>query len=550
MGGYITTTKQFTMKDDYADTNSYHQATIDISVDDGGKLSWTVTMNHWGDVTATYRYVSLYLSIAGTDVITGQYYQNKTGFPTNNDSTNSGSLTVSGDTVSVKGYICCEQFASYTSNKGRINSETGFLDTSFARSKWTEGKAGNPTLSQTSGSNTYKLTGSYTPDTNNKLTGITVYWTDDGTEPGENNIKSSSNSKTGYYATSVEGETMQQYILSVNSSSSTWSTVAFDVPSTKASSTVRAKLVAMFEKNTVYVPSSGYLTLSPDLKRYSDAAASPSIKVSGITSTALNKFNITATNGEGGWNNRLKTSTINYTLNGTSKSASGLSTTAKASVSTGTIDASSYKDADSLVIKASLTNTFEWGSTTDKMTGKSGTATKTFGKIGAPSITITDTGRNSFTITGVNAIDGTNNEVASKSFSRGYDTSCSTSFDIVNGESQTFNINPPTDKSTTSVNLYAKAVATPTAFGNTITTYANGATTNKPVSIKYYVAPTAPSNIEITSTKSKLVPKAGWKFRWTTGDTYSLELLTFEKKLVLYSSYTYRQSYFHNSGTF
>lgn len=119
--------------------------------------------------------------------------------------------------------------------------------------------------------------------------------------------------------------------------------------------------------------------------------------------------------------------------------------------------------------------------------------------VGVPALTITDNGNNTFTIAGTDGANGTNN-TATTAYSWGYDNKYGNSGLAT---AQTL----PSDKTSATVTVYAKAVTTGT--------YGTAKTTTKSLAVKNYKAPNAPGVPQISYNKSRLTVKENWTYTWS-----------------------------------
>lgn len=122
----------------------------------------------------------------------------------------------------------------------------------------------------------------------------------------------------------------------------------------------------------------------------------------------------------------------------------------------------------------------------------------------AGTCSITDNGDNTFTLKGTKGASGTNNTASGPTLSWGYSNSYGTTF--TNGQKETLKI---ADSSKASRKVYAKSV--------TGATYGDDKTAKDELAIKQYVAPSKPSGISITYTKSRMTIKENWTLKWTGG---------------------------------
>lgn len=185
--GYLSTTENITCKDSYTGTGDlagYHtqQASVDITIDSNGKVSYTINMTNNGAANIG-KGVYLYLKIGGTTLYNKYYsYGDNTidgrwgNFPTGNNSGVSSSFTLSDTskaTVEVTLGICCMQ-----SDLSKGNTVT------LTIIRNTEGSP--PTLKITdNGDNTFTLSGrtGINGANNNTVAASWLYYTTNGKDP-------------------------------------------------------------------------------------------------------------------------------------------------------------------------------------------------------------------------------------------------------------------------------------------------------------------------------------------------------------------------------
>ena len=122
MAGFLSTTKTFTCKDKYS--SYWQQASVKVTINSAGKISWTVTMNNDREGSKG-RGVYLHIKINGQTVKSKGYtvYDDPSSskwltYPTGNGSTDSGTLTMqntSGEYVTVYIYTLATACPSATS---------------------------------------------------------------------------------------------------------------------------------------------------------------------------------------------------------------------------------------------------------------------------------------------------------------------------------------------------------------------------------------------------------------------------------------------------
>lgn len=102
---YLYTDSNPIVKDSYGDT--WQQADLTIKVDASGKGTWSLKMTNKNGYNPS---VSLHLSINNTEIY--DLFENRgTKFPCKNNSTASGTFTVTGDSFDVDLRVCCSQSA-------------------------------------------------------------------------------------------------------------------------------------------------------------------------------------------------------------------------------------------------------------------------------------------------------------------------------------------------------------------------------------------------------------------------------------------------------
>ena len=124
--------------------------------------------------------------------------------------------------------------------------------------------------------------------------------------------------------------------------------------------------------------------------------------------------------------------------------------------------------------------------------------------IGNGTCSITDNGDNTFTLKGTKGASGTNNAASGPTLKWGYNTDYSNTFST--GDKKTLSIATPGNATRT---VYAKSV--------TGATYGDDKTKTASLAVKQYVAPSKPSGIKITYTKSRMTVKENWTLEWTGG---------------------------------
>lgn len=160
MGGFLSTTQQFSLSDDY--NSNWQKATVDITVSATGVVSWTVTMTNSTNTSGKGKAVSLYLKIADKELFHNYYDYSSSSdsswktFPTGHNTSKSGSFTLTNTaatTLSVALKVCCMQYAKIGDNEGRFKT----LDKTITRNTWTDNRLSTPTIAN-NGNNTFTVT--------------------------------------------------------------------------------------------------------------------------------------------------------------------------------------------------------------------------------------------------------------------------------------------------------------------------------------------------------------------------------------------------------
>lgn len=122
--------------------------------------------------------------------------------------------------------------------------------------------------------------------------------------------------------------------------------------------------------------------------------------------------------------------------------------------------------------------------------------------IGTGDVKIKDNGDNTFTITGTKGKNGDNNTASGPNLSWGYTDSYGTT--ATSGRAISLTIENP-------------KAATRRVYAENVTTAAHGSSTTAKThaDIKQHVAPNAPTNLEITHSKSRMTIKENWTLSWT-----------------------------------
>ena len=174
MGGYLKTSKQVVLRDDYS--SYYQQATVDVDVLSDGTVNWKITMKN-DRVGSSGRGVYLYVKIGDKVVRSAGYtvydasgdYRWRT-YPTGNGSSDSGSFTTTAESLDITVHICCMQ--ANIAN-GKKTTET------LTRTTWTDIGKGTVTIID-NGDNTFTIGGTKGKDgTNNPGSGPWLYYSYD-----------------------------------------------------------------------------------------------------------------------------------------------------------------------------------------------------------------------------------------------------------------------------------------------------------------------------------------------------------------------------------
>lgn len=165
MGGYLSTSNTYTIKDYYG--NDWVQASLAVTVDSAGSGSWTLTMTN-DEGGGHWHYLGLYLSIAGS-VIYNKYYTTNNVFPTGHNKSASGTFSTSAASFNVDLRLCTMQNGNvgnrWTDGTAARSNET------FTRTTWSDISKGTVSITD-NGNNTFKISGtSGSGGTNNATTG-------------------------------------------------------------------------------------------------------------------------------------------------------------------------------------------------------------------------------------------------------------------------------------------------------------------------------------------------------------------------------------------
>ena len=175
MAGFLATSKTVVAKDTYSDY--YQQASVDVSVDASGKVSWKITMTN-DNSKSRGRAVDLTVKIGSKTIENTGYISysdtndtNWKTYPTGYNTTKSGSFTLSDTSVEsleITIAICCMQY--YSDSRGTKVTQT------LIRDKWTE--VGDGSIKVTDNfNNTFTITATKGADgENNPATGPSVLW--------------------------------------------------------------------------------------------------------------------------------------------------------------------------------------------------------------------------------------------------------------------------------------------------------------------------------------------------------------------------------------
>lgn len=165
MGGYLSTSNTYTIKDYYG--NDWVQASLAVTVDSAGSGSWTLTMTN-DEGGGHWHYLGLYLSIAGS-VIYNKYYTTNNVFPTGHNKSASGTFSTSAASFNVDLRLCTMQNGNvgnrWTDGTAARSNQT------FTRATWSDISKGTVSITD-NGNNTFKISGtSGSGGTNNATTG-------------------------------------------------------------------------------------------------------------------------------------------------------------------------------------------------------------------------------------------------------------------------------------------------------------------------------------------------------------------------------------------
>ena len=165
MGGYLSTSNTYTIRDYYG--NDWAQASLAVTVDSAGNGSWTLTMTN-DEGGGHWHYLGLYLSIAGS-VIYNKYYTTNNVFPTGHNKSASGTFSTSAASFNVDLRLCTMQNGNvgnrWTDGTAARSNQT------FTRATWSDISKGTVSITD-NGNNTFKISGtSGSGGTNNATTG-------------------------------------------------------------------------------------------------------------------------------------------------------------------------------------------------------------------------------------------------------------------------------------------------------------------------------------------------------------------------------------------
>lgn len=174
MAGYLATSKTVVAKDTYS--SYYQQASVNVSVDESGKVSWKITMTN-DSGSKQGRGVDLLVKIGGKTIADTGYvtYSDSSNskwstYPTGNNTSKSGSFTLSDNSVSsldIYIELCCMQ--SYKSTRGV--AVTGTL----TRTKWEDVSDGTLEI-EDHFNNSFTIKAAPGSGTNNNVVSHEVIW--------------------------------------------------------------------------------------------------------------------------------------------------------------------------------------------------------------------------------------------------------------------------------------------------------------------------------------------------------------------------------------
>lgn len=470
---YTATSKTITLTDYSYNNSDSTTISLTISVAADGAVSYSAKSTN---STGGWKYCGLWITVNG--YTNGNNYFNTPTecanafsgkFPIDDDSTYSRDAgTVSGGSVSYEIKLDCGSDGSVHGWTGSAKNNYKGVTTSgsVTRSYWEDSTAGSCTISQTAGSNTITFSGNLgTAGHGNGMSSATLYYWMNGA--------------TAWASESLTAKSGNSYKIT---------------KTCDRDGNIWAYVSCVYTKHTK--------SSSSDYKKYCyyySAGGAPTCTIS--QDTGSNTVTISGSRGTDGSHNGKTASKLYYNLGkGGSNVEVNLGTTGSNSYTkTLTMDSSN----NNKTITAYVTTTYTYG---DAKT-KSATAltSKYYSSVTAGTVTITDNGNNTFTLTGTKGSNGYNNAATGPTLSWGYDTNYSSSF--TSGDTKTLTIATPANATRI---VYAKSVTGKTNYGS-----AKEATTS--LAVKQYVAPSSPSNIELSYDKSRLTIKETWTLEWTGG---------------------------------
>ena len=477
----------------------------------GGKLDWKITMTTT-DGSGGTPCIYLYFYIGDTKIYDGYYSGTWNAFPRGNGTSDSGSVNITANANVSK---------TLTLKVGVAQRSCQYSDAqTISRKYYTAGTA--PTVSITGGTygKTFTISGRQgTSGTNNPIQSTVVYYTTNGTTPTfENNGKPG----TGTSKITFGASSNAAYSKSIP-------------PSVSNSYTVKAIARSAFMTPK---PTSGHQwstaqsgTVSKAITYWINAEV-PTIQ-SIVQNTMGTEVTVTYRNGLSGTNNGIKSSTLFYTTDGTTPTASSasvaLNTTSGILGQTKTLTGFTR----SCTLKAIIRNIFEqqtkWS---DVVT--LGTTYRTEGTVPA-SLTITNNKNNTVTISGYQGRSGTNNDITSSTLYYKINGAASYSSKTIpvssgvwfGGGSYTFAISKNCTVSAYIVSTFQ--------YGNDKRKDATN------VTISYYANPLQPTVPYLTAesySNNRLTIKKPWTFSWTCSGSFAgYRVCVFKGDKTTYQNY-------------
>lgn len=480
---YFSTSRTVTVKDTYSSSH-WSQVSVTVTCAADGTLTYSAKATQSGNANDT----GLYLAIDGY-VIYNDYYTSNSSFPGQNNSTAKGTVKNSNN-VDVKATrafftvdlrVCCRQDGN-VGNRWTDGTATKSYQEVYRTSEGTAPTKPTITAGAKGASFTLKCDQGKS-GTNNPIQATVIFYTIDGKTPTFDASGNPLGTTQKESFSGVSGGKCEKPI----------------TPSVSNTYTVKAIARSSFLAGTKWTTQKSG-TASQTITYWTDGKK-PSLSLS--KNTMGTEVTATYTNGAAGTNNALSKSTLYYTTDGTAPGP-GIGSTIPEALETGT-GQKSFKITGltkDTTIKAIVRNNFANNWVESDMA----TVTTTYRTDGsAPAKpTITDNGNNTFTVKYYHGANGTSNSRTG-----------STIYYKTPGAS-----NYTSEAFTDSKNVSFTSDGTVYAYSTSTFTYdsANSLTKTSAIAnwaVKYYAAPSSPSNVKITYSKSRLTIKEPWTISWT-----------------------------------